>query len=45
MMTQIAPMLPVSDGNAAIDFYKAAFGAQFLWHLGGGSDAVAPGQL
>jgi WD40 repeat protein len=25
MMTQIAPMLAVSDGNAAIDFYKAGF--------------------
>ncbi len=45
MMTQIAPMLAVSDGNAAIDFYKAAFGAQLLWHLGGGGDVVAPGQL
>jgi hypothetical protein len=46
MMTQIVPMLAVSDGNAAIDFYKAAFGAQLLWHLGGGGDAVvAPGQL
>jgi uncharacterized protein YcbX len=29
-MTQIAPVLAVSDGNAAIDFYKAAFGAQLL---------------
>src|SRR5258706_16357396 len=36
MMTQISPMLAVSDGNAAIDFYKAAFGAELLWHLGGG---------
>jgi hypothetical protein len=25
MMTQIALMLPVSGGNASIDFYKAAF--------------------
>ena len=45
MMTQIAPMLAVSDGKAAIDFYKAAFGAQLLWQLGGGGDVVAPGQL
>jgi PhnB protein len=41
MMTQISPMLAVSDGNAAIDFYKAAFGAQLLWHLGSGGDVVA----
>jgi catechol 2,3-dioxygenase-like lactoylglutathione lyase family enzyme len=34
MGTQISPMLAVSDGNAAIDFYKAAFGATLLWHLG-----------
>lgn len=26
-------MLAVSDGNAAIAFYKAAFGATVLWHL------------
>jgi uncharacterized glyoxalase superfamily protein PhnB len=38
--------LAVGDGNAAIDFYKAAFGAQLLlWHLGGGGNVVAPGQL
>jgi PhnB protein len=41
MMTQISPMLAVSDGNAAIDFYKAAFGAELLWHLGGGGQVVA----
>jgi uncharacterized glyoxalase superfamily protein PhnB len=29
-------MLAVSDGNAAIAFYKAAFGAIVLWHLDGG---------
>ena len=33
--TQIAPMLAVSDGNAAIAFYQAAFGATVLWRLGG----------
>jgi PhnB protein len=36
MPTQISPMLAVSDGNAAIEFYKAAFGAIVLWHLDGG---------
>ena len=34
MPTQIAPMLAVSDGNAAIEFYGAAFGAEVLWRLG-----------
>lgn len=34
MMAQIAPMLAVSDGNAAIEFYKMAFGVQVLWKLG-----------
>ena len=33
MKTQISPMLAVSDGNKAIAFYKAAFGATLLWHL------------
>ena len=32
-MTQISPMLAVSDGNAAIKFYQGAFGAELLWHL------------
>ena len=36
MPTQISPMLAVSDGNAAIEFYKAAFGAMVLWQLDGG---------
>ncbi len=36
MTTRIAPMLAVTDGNAAIEFYKAAFGATLLWHLDGG---------
>lgn len=35
MATQISPMLAVSDGTAAIEFYKAAFGATLLWSLGG----------
>jgi len=34
-------MLAVSDGNAAIAFYKAAFGADLLWHLNGGGHVVA----
>src|SRR5260370_30345984 len=41
MVTQISPMLAVSDGNAAIAFYKAAFGAELLWHLDGGGHIVA----
>src|SRR3982074_1165270 len=36
MRTEISPMLAVSDGNAAIEIYKAAFGAELLWHLDGG---------
>ena len=36
MSTQISPMLAVTDGNAAIAFYQAAFGATLLWHLDGG---------
>jgi PhnB protein len=41
MQTQIAPMLAVNGGEAAIAFYKAAFGAEVLWHLGGGGHTVA----
>jgi PhnB protein len=41
MATQISPMLAVSDGNAAINFYKAAFGAVVLWHLDGDGQIVA----
>jgi PhnB protein len=41
MATQISPMLAVSDGNAAIEFYQAAFGATVLWHLDGGGHVVA----
>ena len=41
MGTQISPMLAVSDGAAAIEFYKAAFGASVLWSLGGGGHIVA----
>ena len=35
MPTQISPMLAVTDGNAAIAFYQAAFGATLQWHLDG----------
>jgi PhnB protein len=41
MKTQISPMLAVSDGDAAIAFYKAAFGAVLLWYLDGGGHIVA----
>ncbi len=41
MATQISPMLAVNDGNAAIEFYKAAFGATLLWHLDGGVAGLA----
>lgn len=34
MTPGISPMLAVSDGRAAIEFYKAAFGATVLWSLG-----------
>lgn len=34
VIAQISPMLAVSDGKAAIEFYKQAFGATVLWHLG-----------
>src|SRR5215470_14248592 len=41
MPVEISPMLAVSDGNAAIAFYQAAFGATVLWHLNGGGHVVA----
>jgi PhnB protein len=41
MKTQISPMLAVSDGAAAIEFYKDAFAATLLWHLDGGGHVVA----
>ena len=34
MPTQISPMLAVTEGSAAIDFYQTAFGAEVLWSLG-----------
>jgi uncharacterized glyoxalase superfamily protein PhnB len=41
MAPQISPMLAVSDGSSAIEFYKAAFDATVLWSLGEGTDIVA----
>ena len=32
-MTQIAPLLAVTEGNAAVEFYENAFGAKLLWKL------------
>jgi PhnB protein len=36
MSIQIAPMLAVSSGQAAIDYYRAAFGAKLLWQVEAG---------
>src|SRR4051812_5090867 len=41
MTTQISPMLAVEDGDAAIEFYKTAFGAIVEWHLGDAGHVVA----
>ena len=41
MVPQISPMLAVADGNAALEFYKAAFDATVLWRLDGGGHIVA----
>lgn len=41
MSPQISPMLAVSDGNAAIEFYQTAFDANVLWHLDAGGHVVA----
>jgi PhnB protein len=38
--TSIAPMLSVRNGVKAIEFYKAAFGAVELFHIGDESGAV-----
>ena len=39
--TKIAPMLAVSDGARAIDFYKAAFGAIENWRLDAAGSVIA----
>jgi len=36
MAIQIAPMLAVSNGPAAVEYYRSAFGAKLLWQLGEG---------
>lgn len=41
MPAQISPLLAVIDGNAAIEFYKAAFDASVLWHLESSGHVVA----
>lgn len=41
MGTQISPMLAVSDGAAAIDFYKRAFGAEERWRIDAGGHVVS----
>lgn len=41
MTVEIAPMLAVSHGDNAIEFYKSAFNAKILWRLGEGADIVA----
>jgi PhnB protein len=37
---QISPMLAVRSGNTAIEFYKAAFGAEVLFQVGGEAEGV-----
>lgn len=39
--TRIAPMLAVSDGVQAIDFYEAAFGAVERWRINAGGAVIA----
>jgi PhnB protein len=39
--TKISPMLAVSDGAAAIEFYKEAFGAVENWWIDAGGHVVA----
>ena len=39
MTTHIAPMLAVSSGKAAVEFYERAFGAVVHWHIDGGDVA------
>lgn len=41
MGVEIAPMLAVSHGEAAIEFYRSAFNATVMWRLGEGADIVA----
>ncbi len=41
MPVEIFPMLAVRRADAAIEFYRRAFGAAVLWQLGEGGDQVA----
>ncbi len=41
MATQISPMLAVGDGDAALAFYQAAFGATVQWRLESAGHVVA----
>ena len=41
MMTTIAPMLSVRNGVKALEFYKAAFGAEELFKIENGGSVVA----
>ena len=41
MATEIAVMLAVSDAQAAVEFYKKAFGAEVYWTIGGDEHMVA----
>lgn len=41
MTARVAPMLAVSDGAQAIEFYKSAFGAVEEWRIDAGGSVVA----
>jgi PhnB protein len=41
MMTEITVMLAVNDAQAAVEFYKKAFGAELYWTVGGDDHMVA----
>jgi PhnB protein len=41
MSTEIAVMLAVNDAQAAVEFYKKAFGAEVYWTIGGNDHMVA----
>jgi PhnB protein len=41
MATEITVMLAVSDAQAAVEFYKKAFGVEVYWTIGGDEHMVA----
>ena len=41
MATEIAVMLAVNDAQAAVEFYKKAFGAELYWTVGDSGHMVA----